>query len=144
MGTTSLKDKVIDRVQRYDWTTYVELGNLEGESVGAGTWAHQDINTNVVFWAGMSEEVATAIDEAFAEGYIHPHGSDSLVYMMDGGIQKRALGTSSISAREVMYRQRMSLEREATTLPEPRGRSRNRDGVADMLGVPLGFLFRAG
>ena len=91
MGTTSLKDKVIDRVQRYDWTTYVELGNLAAESVGAGTWAHQDINTNVVFWAGMSEEVATAIDEAFAEGYIHPHGSDSLVYMMDGGMLKLPL-----------------------------------------------------
>ena len=78
---------VVAYVKKYDWVTFVELQRrFETFMPVNGTWALTATdNTNLIFWAGMSQEFMDLVEPLLREERIYYHPAQVLTYWIDGG-----------------------------------------------------------
>ena len=79
----TLKDRVLEYIGSTDYVSFAELANRFGDHFKGGEHCIE-LRHNLVLWAGMSAEAATAMRELLNDKEIAAQPSSMWVYLADG------------------------------------------------------------
>ena len=86
-----MKEDLLWYIEHYDWVSIAELTHrYDDQAKGDYQWVTES-DDNIIFYAGLSEKLVSALRELLREKKAHLHPASVLAYMMDGGILKLPL-----------------------------------------------------
>ncbi len=88
MNTEEIQAKIMELVRRSDWVSFVEVDRMlkaAGMDPSGEIAICSPRDSNVVFWAGVSDAYVDAISGLLKDKKLFLHISDPFSYMIDGG-----------------------------------------------------------
>lgn len=86
-----MKEDLLGYVECYDWVSIAELTHrYDDQAKGDYLWVTES-DDNIVFYAGLSQKLLSALWELLREKKVHLHPASLLTYLVDGGMLKLPL-----------------------------------------------------
>lgn len=86
-----MKEDLLRYVEYYDWVSIAELTHwYDDQAKGDYQWVTES-DDNMIFYAGLSEKLISALRELLREKKVHLHPASLLTYLVDGGMLKLPL-----------------------------------------------------
>jgi hypothetical protein len=102
MDTTKLKEEVLHYADENPGMSFIELRNIlerHGVDCNGGFFMHSRVNSNIIFWAGMSKEFVDFVLELEHSNQLIPRACSLLIYMADGGMLRLPLLKRNIKVK---------------------------------------------
>ena len=85
------KEDICLYVKLYDWVSIAEMKRRYGSQAQGEYALTLPHSPNILLFSGVSELFCKALSDVIAEKRIHPHGSSTLTYLIDGEILRLPL-----------------------------------------------------
>jgi len=81
-----MKEDLLRYVEEYDWVSIAELKRRYGDQANGDYLWVTDSDDNMVFYAGLSRQMLSALWDLLGEKKVHLHPASFLTYLVDGGV----------------------------------------------------------